>query len=217
MIEAVIFDFDGTILDTETLWYEAFVEVLKGEKVEFPLHIFARGIGTHDEGMFNYILEHVGSVERLESIKQTAYELHRKQAMLLQPREGVVDYLEYAREIGLKIGLATSSPRSWVEPFLTSHQLLHYFETLCTANDVLRIKPDPELYELATARLGIAPGKAIAFEDSLNGAKAAIAAGLKCVIVPNPVTEALPFDQYDLRLNSFTEMSLANVILKIEY
>jgi len=212
MIKAVIFDFDGTILDTESVWYESFREALAEHDVELPLSVFAQGIGTYDDGMFRYIMEKVGSEEVLDGIKKAAVLRHHEKAAALQPREGVVGYLQEARELGLRIGLATSSPLAWVRPFLETHGLAAFFETLCTQDDVERVKPDPALYLLAAERLGVAPEEAVAFEDSANGARAAVAAGVRCVIVPNPLTEALQFERYDVRLRSFEEMPLAQLL-----
>jgi putative hydrolase of the HAD superfamily len=216
MIQAVVFDFDGTILDTETLWYASYREVLAEHGIPMPLEVFVHGIGTYDDGLFRYILQQAGTEELLHLIKNEASERHHKQVKLLELREGVREYLIEARALGLQIGLATSSPLSWVEPFLSDYKLLDFFDTLCTSDDVEKVKPDPALYRIAAQRLGVAPEHAVAFEDSANGARAAVAAGLRCVIVPNPMTEALEFERYDLRINSMAEMKLVDLLRKLE-
>lgn len=216
MIQAVVFDFDGTILDTETVWYEAYREACAERGVELPLSVFAEGIGTYDDGMERYILERVGSEAVLQEIQRQARERHRAKIAGLSLREGVTDYLQEARALGLRIGLATSSPLSWVEPFLEKYALREYFDCLCTMDDVDRVKPDPELYVLAAKRLAVQPAEAVAIEDSANGARAAVSAGLRCVIVPNPVTETLNFGAYDLRISSMADVSLKTLIAKLE-
>lgn len=94
--------------------------------------------------------------------------------------------------------------------------LLHYFEIIITGDDVEKVKPAPDLYVKAIEVLGIQPAEAVAFEDSSNGLQAALTAGLKCVIVPNPVTDALAFENHHLRLRSMADKSLSDVIKHIE-
>lgn len=215
MIEAIVFDFDGLIIDTETLWYNAFKEVLQGYEVEFPLEVFAKCVGTSDKAIHTYIEEKLG-LESIETILKLARENHRSKVELLEIRDGVKEYLSDAKKMGLKIGLASSSKRDWVEGFLNKLHLIDYFETIHTGDQVEKVKPDPALYINALHALGVEPNKAIAFEDSANGARAAIAAGMNCVIVPNEVTKDLSFDHYHLRIRSMSEMSLAKVIEHIE-
>lgn len=214
MIRAVVFDFDGTIIDSESLWYESFRLELEERGVELPVSVFAHGIGTYDNSLYRYIQETFGSKEAVKEIRKAAVKRHQAKAMTLEPREGVVDYLREAQRLGLGIGMATSSPRSWVDPFLTVHGLHGFFDTICTQDDVERLKPDPALYSLAVHRLGVQPGEALAFEDSANGARSAVAAGLRCIIVPNPLTASLTFDHYDLRLGSMAELPFAELIGK---
>ncbi|TLS49448.1 HAD family hydrolase [Paenibacillus antri] len=216
MIQAVIFDFDGTILDTESVWYESYRDALQEHDVELPLSVFAEGIGTYDDGMFRYMRERLGTEEKYQAVKTAAHALHQTKTSALRPREGVVAYLEEAKRLGLRIGLATSSPLSWIEPFLDEHGLRGYFETLCTSDDVEKVKPDPALYRLAAERLKVEPRLAVAFEDSANGARSAVAAGVRCVVVPNPMTEALRFERYDFRLSSFEEMPLGELLARLE-
>lgn len=94
--------------------------------------------------------------------------------------------------------------------------LLDYFDVIQTPDDVKNVKPDPALFKNVINLLGIEPSEAIAFEDSLNGSKAAIAAGLKCVIVPNKVTQNIDFENFHIRLNSMKEKELSKVIDIIE-
>jgi putative hydrolase of the HAD superfamily len=215
MIKAVVFDFDGLIIDTETVWYEAFKEVLQAYNVEYPLEEFVKVIGTHD-ALLNQFLEAKVGLAETAVVRKLAKESYLVKIQTSEIRDGVKDYLAAAQELGLKIGLASSSNRAWVEGYLKQLGIFDYFEVIKTGDQVEKVKPDPALYIKAIEELGVAADEAIAFEDSSNGAKAAKAAGLHCVIVPNEVTKSIIFDQYDLRIHSMSEMSLQDVIEYLE-
>lgn len=216
MIKAVVFDFDGLILDTEYALYEAFCELLEMTTDELPIKEYATYIGSDGERLYNYLLNKANHSLTFEELVEKSHILHKQR--LLQPiaREGVEDYLQAAKAKGLKIGLATSSNREWIHHFLTELNLIDYFDVLSTKDDVENVKPDPAVYENVIRQFGISPDEAIAFEDSGNGSKAAIAAGLHCVIVPNRITENLPFENYKLRLTNMKEMNFTDVLTKIE-
>ncbi|WP_082687089.1 HAD family phosphatase [Bacillus sp. FJAT-27445] len=216
MIKGIIFDFDGLIVDTESLWFEAYKEVMGEFGCELPLEEFSKVIGTTDEVLKDYFQKTTGITVDEAGLHLKTNELYRQKSGGLELREGVREYLEEARELGLKIGLASSSRRDWVESYLRKFGIFEYFETIMTKEDVDKVKPDPALYIRALESLGIDADEAVAFEDSLNGSAAAIAAGMHCVIVPNPVTNHLPFEKYRLRLASMAEKSLAEVLEEVE-
>ncbi|NHN35376.1 HAD family hydrolase [Paenibacillus agricola] len=215
MIKAVVFDFDGLIIDTETVWFECFNEVLATHGIEFPIDVFSRCIGTHGTELTDYITAKLGTLEKSQDAQALAAKLHKKKIVHVQARDGVRDYLEEAQRLGLRIGLASSSNRQWIESFLHNLELFQYFEVIKSSDDVAKVKPDPELYLQAVKALGIEPSEALAFEDSVNGSVAAKAAGMWCVIVPNPVTEHLLFENYDYRLRSMGDQSLTDVIRQL--
>jgi HAD superfamily hydrolase (TIGR01509 family) len=213
-IKAIIFDFDGLILDTESHEYHAHVEIFQQLGVELPIEMWGKCIGTDASAfdVYAYLEELVGySVDR-QKLSLDRRALFTKRMSEEDVRPGVREYLQSAQELGLRIGLASSSPRAWVSAYLESFDLIHYFETIRTADDVVKVKPNPELYQKAIADLGVLPSEAIAFEDSPNGALAAKRAGMYCVIVPNSVTETLVFGETDLRIRSMKQMSLSEVI-----
>ena len=114
----------------------------------------------------------------------------------------------------LKIGLATSSSRAWIDRHLDVIKLdSSVFDVICTSDDVKKVKPDPELYKQCLLKLDVEAYETIAFEDSPNGSLAAIRAGIPSVIVPNSVTENLIFhEKVTMRLNSKKDMPLIEVI-----
>ncbi|PFH88684.1 HAD family hydrolase [Bacillus sp. AFS088145] len=215
MIKAVIFDFDGLIVDTESVWFEAYNEVLQRYEVELTLQKFSEVVGTSDEILFDFINSNLKEPIEKELIEQMAKELVDEK--LLEPalRESVEDYLISAKNAGLQIALASSSSREWVESFLKKLNIYEYFSVIKTKNDVKKVKPDPELYLKAIEEIGVQASEAVAFEDSLNGLIAATKAGLHCVIVPNQVTSHLEFENHSLRLSSMAEKTLEDVIKHI--
>jgi len=133
------------------------------------------------------------------------------------PREGVVNYLKRAKELNLKIGVASSSSRNWIETNLKRLQINDYFDYKCSSDDVEQVKPYPDLYLKVLKHFGISPHEAIVFEDSANGSMAAINAGIPCVAVPNEVTKALTFDErIAFKINSMAELTLDQVIEKVK-
>lgn len=214
MIKAVIFDFDGLILDTESNEYYAHSEMFRQLGVALPIQEWGKCIGTDASAfdVFAYLEQLVGSPVDRVKLDAARDALFNKRMSKEEIRPGVRDYLSSAQALGLRIGLASSSSRAWVTGYLEMHHLAHFFETIRTRDDVATVKPNPELYQLALADLEVLPNEAIAFEDSPNGSLAAKRAGMYCVAVPNSVTDNLVFGEVDLRICSMQEMSLAEII-----
>jgi putative hydrolase of the HAD superfamily len=213
MIKAVIFDFDGLILDTETAWFDSYREVLQEDyQFELKLNEFVRCVGADDTVLFDYLKENIPSTLDVDGIKERAKNLHTVKISTAKAREGVEQCLADAKEAGLQIALATSSKREWAVTHLTNLNLLSYFDYLLTQDDVEHVKPAPDLFLKALEVLGIQPEEGLVFEDSLNGLIAAKKAQLTTIIIPNPVTEALSFDNYHLKLSSMAEMRLSDIL-----
>ncbi|MCY0875005.1 MAG: HAD family hydrolase [Firmicutes bacterium] len=216
--KAAIFDFDGLIIDTESPWFEIYQEIYARFGQSLTADQWSAYVGTHDPNhdWYTALAPHIGQGISRAALRAEADALHKARMEKADLRPGVLDYLEAAQELGLSIGLASSSTASWVLPFLDRHGLRERFQTICTADDVLRVKPDPALYMLACQRLGVAPSDAIAFEDSPNGAKAAKTAGLACVVVPNGLTADYAFDAHDWRLASMADMAFATLLQNLQ-
>ena len=220
-IRALVFDFDGLILETEQPIFDSWQELYQEYGCQLSFEKWTSIIGVSEEEA------HFDPLVELE--KQLGYELEDRQQVSERRRKlemerileqmvlpGVYEYLSGARHLGLKIGLASSSPSHWVLGHLTRLDLLHFFDCIRCADDVPRAKPDPALYLDAMACLSVPPKQGIAFEDSPNGALAAKRAGLYTVVVPNNLTRTLSLDHADLRLNSLLDMSLDQLIAKVE-
>ncbi|WP_086843000.1 HAD family hydrolase [Amycolatopsis kentuckyensis] len=205
---ALVFDFDGTLADTESAVLQSWQDVFREHGTELPLDAWYAVIGTQHTtpAMFALLAEHAPDIdpEALRPITKA-----RVHALLedLGPREGVRDYLETARQNGLKLAVASSSSGGWVNPHLERLGIDHYFDAVLTG-DLHNAKPDPDLYLAALAALGTDAAETIAFEDTPHGVTSAKAAGLTCVAVPNAITQHLDFGQADVVLPSFTAKPL---------
>lgn len=218
MIKALIFDFDGLIVDTELPDYESWQRVYAGHGVELPVEKWGQIVGgtaASDFDPHSYLEELTGQGLDREDVWLS----RRKQyldGIAEQPiLPGVMSYLDDAERMGLKIGVASSSPENWVRGHLARLGIYQRFHAIKTADDVERTKPDPELYVAAVKDLGVSGAESVAFEDSPNGIKAAKDAGLLCVAIPNALTAQLPLGNPDLLLTSLEEMRLGDLLQKI--
>jgi HAD superfamily hydrolase (TIGR01509 family) len=216
-IRALIFDFDGLILDTETPEYEVWRAIYAEHDQELALATWATCIGTADVTFDPYADLEARLGRPLDRAAIRSSRRSRTAAIIdaLPPLPGVVDYLDTARSLDLRVAVASSSTRAWVVGHLTRLGLLDRFSIIRTSDDVVRTKPDPALYLAALEGLGLASTEAIVLEDSPNGVLAAKRAGLYCVAVPNTLTANLPLDHADRRLRSMADLSLTQLLADI--
>jgi HAD superfamily hydrolase (TIGR01509 family) len=218
MIKALVFDFDGLILDTELSALQSWQEVYRVYKCDLPLAKWALCIGSGIDAFdphtyLESLLERPISRDEIAPIRLRRHlELIETQVAL----PGVEDYIHAAKRLGLKIAVASSSPRSWVVSHLTRLGLQTAFDAMKFGDEVSRKKPNPEIYLAALELLGVRADQAIALEDSPNGVLAAQRAGIFCVAIPNPVTSQLPLDHADMRLQSLADLPLDQLIVLVE-
>lgn len=213
MIKALVFDFDGLILETEGPIYQSWQEQYAEYGIPLPLETWGQIIGTSDHfDVFGELERQAGGKLDREAViaRQKARETALVEGQPVRP--GVEQYLQDARRLGLKIGLASSSSCAWVTGHLRRLGLLDYFDCICARDDVRLTKPDPQLYTLAVSRLEVAPGEAVAIEDSPNGILAAKRAGLHCLAVPNELTRQLSLEQADLCVDSLADFPLEKLL-----
>ena len=206
MIRALVFDFDGLILDTETPLIDSYAEVHAAHGVPFDRALFIRNVG-HADYAFDPWHGFSAHADR------AALELDRrarKDVLLLRQRilPGVIALLDSARERGLRVGLASNSGHEWVDGHLARLGLLDRFEFLACRGDAPSPKPEPDLYKLVLNRFGLRGRAAIAFEDSQTGILAAHRAALHTVAVPNASTAHHDFSPAGLRVASLADVTL---------
>jgi len=213
-IRGLVFDFDGTILDTEEPDYLAWQEVYVAHGTTLPLEVWAEHIGTSGD-VFDPVAYLEGQIARpLDGVAIREERRVRLRELIVAKTvmPGVQDYLTEAARRGLGLAVASSSPRAWVAGHLERLGLDAYFAAIITSDDVPRVKPDPALYRAALAALGLSGVEAIAFEDSAHGLAAAKAAGLHCVVVPNSATRNLVFHLADRVVASLADVPLGDLI-----
>jgi HAD superfamily hydrolase (TIGR01509 family) len=213
-IRALIFDFDGLIVDTEVPIFRAWQRIYREHGQELPLERWLTIIGTAS-GPFDPVIDlakKTGATLDEAELKALEVLYYQEATALQQLLPGVIDYLVAARQLGLQTAVASSSTRKWVMDHLNRFGIGGHFDAIVCREDVKRTKPDPDLYLTTLERLGARPDEAIAFEDSSNGIHAAKAAGLYCVVVPNLLTVDLDLTEADLRLLTLEAMPLREVI-----
>lgn len=206
MIRALVFDFDGLILDTETPLIDAYAAVHARHGIAFDRTLFIRSVGV---ATFNFDPWHAFAPHADRAALEAEYRACKKDVLLRQPiLPGVVALLDAARAAGLRIGLASNSEHTWVDPHLTRLGLIARFEFIACREDAPSPKPEPDLYRLVLNRFGLRGHQAIAFEDSHTGSIAAKRANLHTVAIPNESTAHHDFTHVDLRLSSLADTTL---------
>jgi beta-phosphoglucomutase-like phosphatase (HAD superfamily) len=185
-VKAVVFDMDGLLFDTESLYREAMQATALRFGVEMSDATFLRMIGLPAEASRLLLIDHYGSdfdVERFWIESATIFRALGEGRRYLKP--GVVELLDRIDALKLTRAIATSSGHGSVERNLTRHGLTARFHAIVAHGDYTRGKPNPDPYMVAAERLGVAPEHCLALEDSHNGVRSAAAAGMMTVMVPD--------------------------------
>lgn len=218
-IKALIFDFDGLILDTEWPEYQNWQEIFRAHGTELPIEMWAHAVGSGFTEQFEPFTYLEGLIGKAVDREKLGAEKHRRDTELIAQQPvlpGVVPILQRAKRLKFKTAVASSSSLAWVRGHLGRHGLLDYFDVLRTRDDVTNIKPDPELFLATCDALNVAPNEAIIFEDSPNGVLAARRAGIFVVAVPNPVTAQMVIEAPNLLITSLADLSLETLIAEVE-
>lgn len=218
IIKALIFDFDGLIIDTEISSYQTWQEIYEEHNCQLPFSTWAICIGGSPQ-LFDpceYLEQQIGRPVLREEIRLRRRQRHVRIVEAQPVLPGVEDYILSAKRLGLKIGVASSSKHEWVDTHLTRLGLISHFDSIKCSDDVKHTKPDPELYQAILDALGVEGHQAIALEDSPNGVIAAQRAGIFCVAVPNPVTSQLSLEHADLNLPSLSKVPLEELLVKVQ-
>lgn len=205
--KAIIFDFDGTVLDTESPDFLAWQEIGIQMGVNIPIEVFASGVGALN--LFDpcdYIERSIStSIDRVAITDMWRRRFHALVATS-EPPSGLIELLQWSKLNGYRLAIASSSSLAWIEPHLQRLGIRQYFDAICTKECVNFVKPSPDVYVAALKALSTNPGMAIAIEDSPVGVQAAQSAGIICVALPNCVTRHATLCAADLILHSFHDI-----------
>jgi HAD superfamily hydrolase (TIGR01509 family) len=211
-IAALIFDFDGLILDTEWPEFSTVREEFVAHGVVLQLEDWQQIIGRADHRhWFDWLQSEVAEPLDREVVVERRRIRHHALIAGEVVRPGVVALVDEATTSGIPIGVASSSTVDWVEGHLERLGLLNRFDVVRCRDHVERAKPSPDLFVAALAALGAEPACSVALEDSHHGCTAAKAAGMACVVVPNDVTRSQSFDHADLVVDSLEDVSVGRL------
>lgn len=211
LIHAVLFDFDGILVDTEWSIYQAWKRTFEAHQHDLPLEVYTRCIGSDFATWSPKI--------HLEELTGQSFDWHdldqRRQQEILNdlegvgPMEGAVALIDQLEERQIRMAVVSSSSHEWVGKWLRAIGLFERFETIVCRDDVERIKPAPDLFLEALRQLQIEASEALVIEDSHNGVLAAAAAGVPVWAVPNRVTSGSDFSKAGREFTSLVPLAAA--------
>ncbi len=185
-LHAVVFDMDGLLIDSEVVFRRVFLELCAERGLTMPLPVYHQMIGVPQAGCVAMLADHYGpgvDVQALFADSGTRFRAVAEGETLL--KAGVVELLNHLDAVGLPRAIATSSPRSSVDHHLGPGGLVARFDAVVARGDYARGKPAPDPFLVAASRLGVDPVHCVALEDSHNGIRAAHAAGMMAIMVPD--------------------------------
>ena len=207
-MDAVIFDFDGIIADTDSFYikylknYFAKLGVIVGD--EDIVHL----TGFTFSKRIDYINEKYGTTVTKEDFKEDTYEkMNQEMCEKVEIKEGLLELLQEIKENNIKLGIASSNSTKNILFYLEKFGIRDLFSEIVAIEDTEHAKPAPDAYEKAVRYLNKKPGKCVAIEDTSVGIESAFQAGLKTVAIPNKFTMSHDFSKADLIVNSFKELS----------
>ncbi|HIC48124.1 MAG TPA: HAD family hydrolase [Methylophaga aminisulfidivorans] len=212
-MQAVIFDMDGLLIDSEPFWKQAEKRVFSALGIEITDALSAKTMGMTTREATEFWLHHAGLSLSQDAMEKVENDVIDEVALLTatqgQPLPGVHDLLEQLKQHKLKIGLATNAPARLVPVVLERLDITALFDSYVADDHVEQGKPHPAIYQLALERINAQANHTIAFEDSVTGMTAAIGAGIRTVVVPSKANYHLPhYDVAALKLESLNGLAI---------
>jgi beta-phosphoglucomutase family hydrolase len=214
MTKAFIFDMDGVIIDSEPIHFEVDQITAKHFGVDMTREDLERFVGMTNPEMWTIIRQEHGIPHTVDEI--IAFQSVRKRQYLdeadIGPIPGIVELLEELRRNRIAIGLASSSPRSFIEAVLAKFGIRGYFTCVVSGEEVPAGKPAPDIYLETARRLGVSPEQCVVLEDSRNGVLAAKRAGMRCIGFTNPNSGQQDLSAADRTVSTIHEIKIADLL-----
>jgi beta-phosphoglucomutase-like phosphatase (HAD superfamily) len=184
-IKAAIFDMDGLLIDSERIIMQACIQAAKEVGIDYTQTEFVELIGRSSSDASRMMAAQLGGHDVLDRVSSGVSAILAQRNHVFPLKSGAVSLLDYYQSQNIICGVASSSPTEHIQHRLSHVEVLDYFSTITSGQEVTQGKPSPDIYLLAIKKMGLTAEECIAFEDSEPGAQAAIAAGLKVVVVPD--------------------------------
>jgi HAD superfamily hydrolase (TIGR01509 family) len=213
-IDAVVFDFDGVIIDTETARYEVWKRIFQEHNQVLPKDIWVKSIGRTEYFINPYDLLGQLTGTNIDTDKLRAYEKSMEEQYIAQKplTAGLLERINEARGVGGRFAIASSASRRYVEKHLTERNILNNFDALVCRDDVSWHKPHPQPYLRALELLDAEIDYSFAVEDAPAGIEAAVSAGLFCVAVAGYMTRDMDQSRAHCIVNSLNEFTFESLI-----
>jgi HAD superfamily hydrolase (TIGR01509 family) len=186
MFKGIIFDMDGTLVDSEVVWDEAETELFAARGLDYNYDVRQKVIGLRLDEFFERLIVLYGMNETVPNLMADLIErMLVKIPTLVKPKKGALALIEWTAAQGIPYCIASSSPLKIIEATVQAQGWSELIPRLYTADSVSKGKPAPDVYLYAAEQLGLDPSECLALEDSPNGARSAVAANMTCYVVPD--------------------------------
>jgi len=179
---------DGLLFDTESIYFKCYQQAAKEQGFDFPFDLFVTCIGISREEASLFMRQYFGPKIDLTLLTNRTFQIVDDYLLAggaIPFQKGAKEAVELFYKRGLKIGLASSNIRKWVDFYLLKKGIAGYFSAITSSDDVSNLKPDPEVYLKTARKLGADVAQCLVFEDSVAGATAGISAGMRTCMVPD--------------------------------
>lgn len=210
MIKALIFDMDGVIIDSEPIHFESDRITMREYGIEISDDVLIRYVGVTNPAMWAELKELYNLDSSIDELleKQLKHKFDLFGTRKLKAIDGICELVNLLKEKGIKIGLASSSPRVFIELILKNLEIIDFFDVIVSGDDVLKSKPEPDIFLRASKLLGVEPKDCMVIEDSEHGVKAAKSAGMKCIGYINVNSGNMDLSYADLQVASIRDIDI---------